>query len=841
MSAKNKEEETPEGKELSYFEQRMKLLGVTAENNRIKVWRTVEGKNTLVDVPVFEESEKGIKIYVVTINRLRVPFAREGSRWKKDDYHITRLKEPKVKPNGDTMKYDIPKGQGTYPFIPDQLIEKFEKKEHIDTLIATEGFFKAWKGAQCGLDIIGFSSITHMRDKETGALYDDITSILKTCTVRRFIWLTDGDCRNITSKEVIDGTDLYRRPKGFFQSAYTFQQLLSNFTDLEKWFAHVISDSFPDNPKGLDDLLISAAASYKFVVADLLSWNKSNTYFHKINISFTTASLHRYFFLDNVNTFYVHHLQSRPDIKDKEFVWNGTRYKWDEEKSECKIMVPGAAKDYFRVGDNYYEFVKIVNKYEDLELQFHRRMKSTIIDDHGKEFVKHVARYKAFCNVPNHLNYQQVIHNNFNMYSRFEHEPAEDECVMEDFPSIAKFMLHIFGSGTINYTDPETKKKYEYKEVDLGYDYLQILYQKPYRMLPILCLVSKENETGKSTFGKFLKMLFTANAAVVGNAELADNFNAAWAGKLLIICDETKIDKQNVVEKVKSLSTADKVFMNAKGRDHVEIDFFGKFMFISNNEENFIYANENDRRYWVRKVPVIKELNNNLLTDMKEEIPAFLSWLNKRQMVTENKARMWFDPVLLKTEALKRVIAYSAPTIEKDLRQFIREKFFDFGIEELMMTRQALHKECFNNKYEANYLEKILKESLKVDLYHEYDYDGKSFPSLEAAQEYAAATYQNAELATLQAVKQYKLKRFSYPRWMELHGQDGGATKSRVENKDVGRPYVFKREKFLTPDEIKSIKLDPEHSFINKVNKESPPPHQLELGETSSSPDDLPF
>src|SRR5205085_128408 len=116
----------------------------------------------------------------------------------------------------------------------------------------------------------------------------------------------------------------------------------------------------------------------------------------------------------------------------------------------------------------------------------------------------------------------------------------------------------------VHYKNPKSGKDLNTEYYQLGLDYMQLLYTRPTQKLPILCLVSRENETGKSTFAMLLKNIFTANAAVVGNADLADNFNAHWASKLLIVCDETKIDKQSVVEKVKSLSTADKIMMNAK-------------------------------------------------------------------------------------------------------------------------------------------------------------------------------------------------------------------------------------------------------------------------------------
>lgn len=820
--------------ELSYFEQRMKLLGVTPEVNTIQVYQTVKAKNELVPVPIFEGSERGIKIYVTTLDRCRIPYAKEGSRWKRDDYHITRLQTPKVKANGDTMKYDIPKGQGTYPFFHPSLIEKFEKREHIENLYFTEGYFKAWKGCHHGLDVVGTSSITHMRDKDTGAMYADVIKLIKACTVKRCIWLTDGDCRNITSKELTDGMDLYKRPKGFFQSANTFRTLLGDIKDLDLWFAHILSDEIEDNPKGLDDLLCALPGKEAEAVEDLNSFGKPGKYSFKLDITNGTGKMARYFLLDDVKMFYLHHVEKRKDLKDKEFKWNGTLYKWDEDKSECKIMVPGEAKNYFRVGDQYHEFVSVPNKYGEMEQRFYARQKSTITDDYGKDLVKHIAKYKTFCVVPDHINFQRVIHNCFNIYNPFEHEPAEEECTEEDFPAIKNFLIHIFGNGTVEYTNKD-KKKIEIRELDLGLDYLQLLYHKPWQILPILCLVSKENETGKSTFAKLLKMIWTSNVAIVGNAELADNFNAAWASKLIIICDEAKIDKQTVVEKVKSLSTADKIFMNAKGKDHTEIDFFGKFLFMTNNEENFIYASEDDKRYWVRKVPVIKSLNNNLLVDMKDEIPSLLAFLNKRKMATENTTRMWFDPSLLKTDALRRVIAYSQPTIEKDLRQFIRDKFLDFGMDELLMTRLAIHQDCFKGKYEVNYLETVLKDRLRVDLFHEYEFDGQCFDTLEQAQQYSIEKYGQADNATLQAVKKYKQKRFKYPRWEEHKLGDGVTERKRMEVTDNGRPYVFRREKFLTADEINSIKHDPEHAYQNRINAESPEMASAEKG------DELPF
>jgi hypothetical protein len=57
------------------------------------------------------------------------------------------------------------------------LVEKFEQKKPIKTLFLVEGYFKAFKAAMCGMDIIGLSSITHMKDKDKGNLHEDILKL----------------------------------------------------------------------------------------------------------------------------------------------------------------------------------------------------------------------------------------------------------------------------------------------------------------------------------------------------------------------------------------------------------------------------------------------------------------------------------------------------------------------------------------------------------------------------------------------------------------------------------------------------------------------------------------
>ena len=798
-----KSEETTQvqKKEDTYFAKRMKLYGITHEINTVDIWRLDPEKkeNFLKPFEIFQESQKGIDIIVYDLDRHLISYKNNDSRYYKN-FKITRLEHPTTDIKGNVKKYNIPKGAGTYPFIPPQLVKKFESDEKIETLVLTEGYFKSFKAAMHGFDCIGLSSITHYKDKETQALHQDIINIIKKKGVKRVVWLVDGDCQDLSQKSIDNSDDLYKRPNQFFNSAKTIKQLLDDY-DVDKIFCHIRSDQHKDNPKGLDDLLIAMKGKENEIFNDFNQWSQPSTYFHKIDMTYSSSKVLDYFHLKNVDQFITFQLEHTPALaealKVKEFVYHGTRYKWDNEKGEATITVPADAKRYFRVGDQYHEKVIIPNKYGQMEHTFHRRQKSTIMDDYCKEiknFITHIPKYKAFCVVPDHQNYQEVIHSCYNLYAPFEHDPEEGDCAVT-----LDFLGHIFGTGEITFKNAKTEKTEKIKELDLGLDYIQLLFQRPTQTLPILCLVSHENATGKTTFGKWLKGIFTQNVAIVGNAELSDNFNASWASKLIVICDEAKIDKQIVVEKVKSLSTADKIFMNAKGKDHVEIDFFAKFMFLTNNEENFIYASEEDVRYWIRKVRQISALNITILSDMFDEIPAFLHYLNKRKMVTEAMHRAWFHPDLIKTDALKRVIAYSQSTLEKEIRQHIRDIFLDFpDLTVIEMTKKDIKDEFFRTRnYEMNYLENVITDRLKVKKSMSYVYKEK---------EYATVEQLKLDFPDVEPVMCAKttVKRYKYPRWESRSDSSGQLERVRVEVASIGRPFIFNVSDFLLPNEISS-------------------------------------
>jgi len=338
-----------------------------------------------------------------------------------------------------------------------------------------------------------------------------------------------------------------------------------------------------------------------------------------------------------------------------------------------------------------------------------------------------------------------------------------------DWSTTKFFLEHIFG------------EHYEY-----GLDYIQILYQHPTQILPIFCLVSRENKTGKTTFLDFLKLIFGENACKVGNAELSNEFNSFTATRLVVGVDETFLEKKTTIEKIKMLSTSNRIAMQRKGVDHEEMWHFAKYILVSNNEDNFIYASDEDVRYWVRKIPVIKKEIPDMLNILHEEVPAFLYMLNNRKISVPKTGRAWFDPALLETDALKRLRVASKSTAEKEITSFIYNMFMEFAVAEIKMTMDVLKERTVKNKYEDSYISRILHDNMKIE-------------------------------------KADKVMRYKLPTWTTDPMDD---TIMRHEQPmPPGRPYIFRIENFCTHEEQKQI------GFISATSPEQgqPQPEQMKV------------
>lgn len=312
-------------------------------------------------------------------------------------------------------------------------------------------------------------------------------------------------------------------------------------------------------------------------------------------------------------------------------------------------LTPEAEDRFERIGTTYYKIVRQPNAAGQLIERSIPWTIEAIRQDYGKDFLANVPKYDGFCCVPSHLDYQPVVGNFKNKYSPLSHIPTEGE-----WQCIESLVRHIFGD-----------------QYDFGLDYLQILYTLPLQKLPILLLVSEERNTGKSTFLNFLKLLFEANVTFNTNENFRSQFNDDWNGKLVIVVDEVLLNKREDSERLKNLSTTRNYKMEAKGRDREEVSFFAKFVLCSNNEYLPVVIDPGETRYWVRKIPKLTTDDTTFLEKIRYEIPAFLHALTYRQLSTAEESRMWFDPKLIDTEVLQKIIRANRNRVELELAELL--------------------------------------------------------------------------------------------------------------------------------------------------------------------------
>lgn len=349
--------------------------------------------------------------------------------------------------------------------------------------------------------------------------------------------------------------------------------------------------------------------------------------------------------------------------------------------------------EYIRIGTDYYKMVNKPITNGSKEITMLPWTKHTIIDDHGKDFIKSIKKYEGFVTFPSHDDYKQTIDNFYNKYKKLSHNatPSSD---LREIESTLEFLKHIFKD-----------------QITIGLDYLTILWRYPLQILPILCLVSEERNTGKTTFLNWLKLLFENNMTINKNEDFRSRFNSDWSEKLIIAIDEVLLDKREDSERIKNLSTAAVFKTESKGKDKVESGFFGKFILCSNNEDNFILIDKNEIRYWVIKVATIPVVNSNLFNHLLDEVGSFAAYIKKREIVSPKTTRMWFTKEQIHTAALDNLVQGTKFYYEKELKAILLDKFEEYETDTICLTTKDIIEEFQGLKYRITHgdIQKIAK------------------------------------------------------------------------------------------------------------------------------------
>lgn len=351
-------------------------------------------------------------------------------------------------------------------------------------------------------------------------------------------------------------------------------------------------------------------------------------------------------------------------------------------------------KPYLRIATSYFKIVKIPNLRDEFNETLVKWDLKTIIRDHNSKYVADIPKYDGSVCFPDHFDFSKEIHGFYNTYSELNHKPKQG-----DIKNTMIFFKHIFG-----------------KQVELGLDYFKLLYENPTQPLPILCLVSIERSTGKSTFLKYLKEVFGNNMTYLDSNTLNSNFNLDWGNKLLLAIDEAQLDSEQLIEKIKFLSTSNKNKIEAKGKERFEVDFFGHFIMCSNNEDSFAKVDAVEERFWVIKIPQIKTEVVDFLNKLVNEIPAFLEFTLNRNFASERKTRMWFTPQEIYTPALKKLMDNNRTRVEKELAHILFNVMEKFDWDEVSFVLSDIQHALGKTRVKTDFsqLRKLVRKEWKL-------------------------------------------------------------------------------------------------------------------------------
>lgn len=357
---------------------------------------------------------------------------------------------------------------------------------------------------------------------------------------------------------------------------------------------------------------------------------------------------------------------------------------------------------YIRVGINYFKKMTVKEIDGITRQTLVAWNKGEIRDDLGKEVFLDMKKYDGFIMRPDNVNFKQVVNGQYNIYQPFAHTPEHCTDLEKECPWSYRMLKHVFD-----------------EHYELGLIYMQCLYLHPMQTLPILGLVSRENQTGKSTFANWISMIFGANSSIIDVNSFGSDFTEAFAERNIVVIEEAKSKDEKIMNKLKALSTQKKLLVNKKNLSMYSTDFFCKFIINSNHENNFLRIDREDIRYWVRKLPKLSRdnANHNIEADLLAEIPKFLGFLKQLPDVDFSRSRMVFTKEEIMTEQLERVKQGSKSALYADIKQRAEDFLADhpdFECLEFSVTDMKDFWYKNNSRYDSKYIKKTLEDEMNL-------------------------------------------------------------------------------------------------------------------------------
>lgn len=323
-----------------------------------------------------------------------------------------------------------------------------------------------------------------------------------------------------------------------------------------------------------------------------------------------------------------------------------------------------------------------------------------ITREYDKKFVEQrIPIFDDFTIEPSNTDYQQTVGNFYNLYHPFTHKPFKGNVTISDIPTTAAFMAHVFGD-----------------QLELGWQYLKILYENPKQILPVLVLVSKDRQTGKTTFLNYINMIFGDNNVTASSNDFQDSFNAHYAYANIVSVDETFIEKKQAIERIKFLATTKSIVHRRMYKDGQTIPFYGKIIMATNNVSDFMRIDSEEIRFWVRKLDKIEKFINNIEDKLFAEIPKMLTYIKNLDAIQNPHSRMVFTAEQIRNVHLDLVVSESKSSLYKELHNKVCDFMIEENVTEFYATINDIMDKWFerNNRVSNYYLSKVLREEFKL-------------------------------------------------------------------------------------------------------------------------------
>ncbi|MCZ8353936.1 MAG: DUF5906 domain-containing protein [Cyclobacteriaceae bacterium] len=740
-------------KDTTYLNQRLADLRITPELNSFVRVRNHQGNSSepIIEekaMDIFDADDQGnIIINYFNLNRDSYTWKPENATRK--SFIRKRLRIPK-----EDQKYHQEKGSPQFPFFTPGIIEKYQLAKakpdadpdagNIENLVLVEGEFKAFAGYMAGIDVIGIPSIHGFYNGDVrGKLHEDIQEVIITCKVKNIIYLVDADLLTIKWEA---NKDLAKRIESFYAAIKLFREsleLLIQNPDVpitNVYFMHVASKFAKEDAKGLDDLLCKNPDKGKDIVADLMQFQFANKFFSGYIVNDPNKDLQKirnYLGLTDEQAFYKTY---REFIGSRSFMFRKKHYTYNVEDDKVVFEKHADADLYMRVGSDWIKIVKRADKFG----KMHEELKPWSIAEINRDykigksadfFISQLQKYDDFCNEPNWTPEYKRVHNNcYNLCAPLTWDPKEGS-----FLNTYTLLKHLFqGNGSISFNEnglPIEENAIIGDPFTIILDWLTILLRHPKHMLPVPILVSKENGTGKSTFLKWLNIIFGSNMVILGNDQFKMKFNGHYITKFIIAIDEgfLDVDKKAEKERLKQLVTADVAYLENKGMNVTKINFYGKLVMCSNDADRVMKIDEGESRWFIVKVPVVppkkltgqqllnegytkfndQEIYPNKIYDvpnvdpdlekkMEAEVPAILNYLQTREIKHPRKNRLWFDPEWFITDQMKLIVETTKNRVDRVFEDWLKEQFMTYRLPVLRYPLTHLT-EIFNDPKNSKY------------------------------------------------------------------------------------------------------------------------------------------